>query len=74
MDPELEAILLAYDATKQAAPEDIARLRALYNSKLDDVLQRRPNLSRHSLEAIVRLAHGRWLRAQEKPSSIPPQA
>ena len=74
MDPELEGLIQAYDATKQAAPEEVARLRAIYDLKLDQVTERCPNVSRHTLEALVRLAHRRWLSSQESPTTLPPRA
>jgi hypothetical protein len=75
MDQELEAILKAYDAFKLAASGvDAKRLRFLFDSRLDDVLQRWPGISRQRLEAIVERKYKQWLSAQDKPSSIPPKA
>ena len=42
MRPELEAILRAYQATKEATGEEANRLRIIYQSRLEDVLQRFP--------------------------------
>ena len=55
-----------YIVEPQNAPELAARL--------DDLLQRRPGLARSVLERAVGLAHNRWLKAQVKPSSLPPKA
>jgi len=45
MDPELEALLKAFDAANQARGTEFHRLNAIYESRLDDVCQRFPNLS-----------------------------
>jgi hypothetical protein len=50
------------------------RLLAIYESKLDEVLQRQPDLSRGALEGTIRHVYGRWLKAQEKPASLPLKA
>jgi len=74
MNRELEEILKAYDAAKQASGPDEKQFLALYESKLEDLLQRHPHLSRAALETAIRGAYDRWLKAQNKPSSIPPKA
>jgi len=76
MNPELEALILARDAVEQAESNgpEADRLLKIYASRLDDVLQRRPGLSRGALEKAVGLAHNRWLKAKAKPSSLPPKA
>ena len=76
MNPELEALILARDAVEQAesnSPE-ADRLLKIYSARLDGLLQRRPGLARSVLERAVGLAHNRWLKAQGKPSSLPPKA
>ena len=76
MISELEALILARDAVEQAesnSPE-ADRLLKIYASRLDDLLQRQPGLGRSALEKAVGLAHNRWLKAQLKPSSLPPKA
>ena len=74
MNHELEEILKAYDAAKQASGADEKQLLARYESTLDEVLQRHPNLSRATLEGAIQRAYGRWLKAQDKPTSLPPKA
>jgi len=74
MRAELEAILKAYDAARQAASADEKRLVAIYYQKLDDVLSRHPNLPRATLERMVEFAYRRWVKAESKPSSMPPHA
>jgi len=72
MDRDLEAILQALDALKNATGEDAKRLRVIYNSHLEHVLERRPGLSRAGLQTAVLEAYRRWVKAQEKPSALPP--
>jgi len=77
MNAELLALIEAFDTWKESRPletENELRLRAIYQSRLDDALERHKNLSRQSLEAAVELAHKGWLKAQQKPSAIPPKA
>ena len=74
MNRELEAILKAYDAAKQASQAEEKRLLTIYETKLDEVLQRHPHLSREALEGAIQRAYIRWLKAQFKPASLPPKA
>jgi hypothetical protein len=75
VNAQLEALVLALEAVLQArAGEDANQMEALYQARLDDVLQRNPNLSPGTLQKMVDLAHRRWCRAQQKPPSLPPRA
>jgi hypothetical protein len=75
VNAELEALVLALEGVLQAcAGEDANRMEALYQARLDQVLQRNPNLSHVTLQKMVDLAHRRWCRAQQKPPSLPPRA
>jgi hypothetical protein len=75
MNAELEALVLALDAVIEARGGDEAqRLEAIYRSRLDDVLLRRPGISRERLMRAVDFAHAQWLRGQRKPSTLPPTA
>lgn len=74
MNPELEAILKAYDAAKQAVGAEQKQFVAIYKAKVDELLLRHSSLSRAKLEQTIQLAYRRWIKAQEKPSSLPPQA
>ena len=68
MNPELEALVLALDAVLQSrGGEDAKRQEAVYESRLDDALARRPGLSREKLMQAVDFAHAKWLRAQRHP-------
>ena len=75
MNAELEALVLALEAVLQARTgQEANRLEALYEARLDNVLRRAPHLSRGTLQRMVDLAHQRWCRAQQKPTTLPPQA
>ncbi len=74
MDRELEELLRAFDAAKEAAGDERTRLEVIYESRLDDVLARRSGLTRDRLHSAVLVAHRRWLRAQGKPTTLPPKA
>jgi len=74
MNPELEAILKAYDAAAQARGEDSIRLKEIYESRLKEFLGQNPNLSLQALEVAVELAYQRWRKAQAKFTQMPPRA
>ena len=75
MKPELEALVLAFDALRQARSGDDAKnLEANYHSRLDDVLARHPGVSLDTLMRAVDLAHRRWVFAEMKPTTLPPKA
>ena len=75
MKPELEALVLAFDAVRQARTgEDGRRLEAIYRARLDDVLAQHPGVSLDTLVRAVDLAHRRWVLAQQKPATLPPRA
>jgi len=73
MHPQLDNLVKALEALKVARSEDIPRLRAVYESLLDDVATAR-ELNRDLLESAVIRQHRAWLRAQQKPSSMPKKA
>jgi len=74
MNAELEALLQCYDAFRQSSGAETRRLNLNYQSSLDKVLQNHPHLSRRALQQMIDYAYRAWSRAQDKPSSIPPQA
>jgi ElaB/YqjD/DUF883 family membrane-anchored ribosome-binding protein len=49
MDAELEALVKSLDAFLQATGAKAKELEAAYESKLDQVIERNPNVSKHSL-------------------------
>jgi hypothetical protein len=74
MNAELEALLHCYDAFKQASGAEARRLNLIYQSSLEKVLERHPNLSRRTLQQMIDHAYRRWSHAKDKPSSMPPHA
>jgi len=75
MKAELEGLILAREALLEARSGEEARhASSHYQTLLDKILERYPNLSRQTLELMIQRAHSRWCKAQEKPSSIPPRA
>ena len=74
MDRELESLLLAYDAWLQAGEDDMARHQTVFDAVLEDVLAGRPKLTREQLLEALRTYYPRWLRAQQRPPTMPPQA
>jgi hypothetical protein len=74
MKPDAAALLESYDAFKQASGQEADHLWGIYQARLDDVLARQPNLSRETLQRIVDVAYQHWLKAQNKPTSLPPKA
>ena len=77
MNAELLALIEALDAVKQCPPtklEEDMRLKAIYASRLAAILERNPNLSRGALEQMISRKYAQWLRAQQKPSTLPPKA
>jgi hypothetical protein len=67
MKPDLEALLKAYDAFKQA-PEgpEASRLRALYEAKLEDAAASTRTRT-ETLERAIERYHPRWVRANLPP-------
>jgi hypothetical protein len=75
MNPELEALILAYEAV--SASRDLAADQALqiFEARLDLVMERLPGLSRDTLRKSVIKAHRKWaLRQENKPTAVPPRA
>lgn len=62
MNPELERLILAYDAC-QDNPGDQRRATAL-----DRLIESSPMADKEKLLSLLDYAHRRWLRAQRKPT------
>jgi len=72
MDRELEELIKAYDAAREARGiSDHQRLVSKYESLLDNVLERRPGLDRNSLHRAIQVAHRKWIIAHRKPDDPP---
>ena len=74
MNRELELLVLAYDALLQCRGEETKAVAAAFDAKVEDALERHPNLSRETLGRMIVLAHRNCLSAQRKPPAIPPKA
>jgi len=74
MNLELEALIKAYDAAIQSQGRDSERLEVIYESLLANALERHPNVSLAALDSTIQLAHRRWIQAQARFPTLPPQA
>ena len=74
MNPELETLIKAFDAAIQAQGSESERLEAIYESLLAQAVQRHGNISLEALDSTIQLAHRRWVKAQTKFPTVPPQA
>ena len=77
MNPELLKLIEALDAVRCSPSVETAetlRLRALYESRLNDLRERHPNVSRQLVESMIERAYVGWLKAQNQPSAMPPRA
>ena len=74
MDPELEALLKSYDVFLEArGGSDEQRLFALYQSRLEDAAMTR-RINRETLDNAVKQKYPRWVKANTRPSTLPPKA
>jgi len=74
MDPELEALLKSYDVFLEArGGSDEQQLFAAYESRLDDTANGRC-INRESLDWAVRRKYPGWVKANIRPSTLPPKA
>ena len=74
MNPDLEALVKAYDALTGCRKEHAADARRGFQALLTDTLAKHSHLERERLLLAVHLAHRRWVRAQDKPTTLPPRA
>lgn len=73
MNPELETLIQAYDAVTLADDSRVPEALQTLDALLDKVVARYPHLDREKVMRAVHRAHRRWIRAQEKPPTIPPK-
>jgi len=74
MDPELEALLRAWENyTAQEQGSEADRLLILYESKLSEVAETR-KVNAQALHRAVKWAFRSWVRAQSHPPTLPPKA
>ena len=69
MKPEMERLLQLFDEARQSRQHE-----ELFESKLEELRAQHPGISREQLRRIVRSAYVRWLRANARPPTIPPNA
>jgi hypothetical protein len=74
MSPELERLLEALHEKLTCPPEEKRRRVAAFERLLQDALARKPGLSREELLDAIRDRYREFLRARQKPPSIPPKA
>jgi hypothetical protein len=74
MNPELEALIKAFDAYAEATGRKAERLLLVYESRLEVAVSQRPGLSKASLQKAVESAYRRWRRNQNRPPILPPKA
>ncbi|MGD0413035.1 MAG: hypothetical protein ABSC18_15195 [Verrucomicrobiota bacterium] len=75
MNPELEALILAYEKASASKDKEAEHCLLAFESLLDRVMERKPNLSRDILRKSVIKAHRKWaLKQDSKPPAIPPKA
>lgn len=75
MNPELEALIRAYEAVSAARDSEAERCLEHFESLLDGVASRHPGLSRDVLRKSIIRAHRQWaLKQDAKPPTIPPKA
>ena len=74
MNPDLEALVNAYDALTGCAKDRAADARRRFQALLTDTLAKHPHLERERFLRAIHLAHRRWVRAQDRPTTLPPRA
>ena len=74
MNPQLAALLKAYAAFREAAPDEAGGLGDDYESKLRDY-SKRFNVGLEQLDSAVKIRYLRELRSEEKRhTALPPRA
>jgi hypothetical protein len=72
---ELETLIFAYEKVSALRDKEAGDALIVFESLLDRVMERQPNLSRDNLRKSVIKAHRKWaLKQDSKPSTIPPRA
>ena len=75
MNRELEALILAYEKVSASKDKEAENCLLAFESRLDRVMERQPNLSRDILRKSIIKAHRKWALKQDgKPPAIPPKA
>lgn len=74
MNKELERLLQARLAADEATGKERERLLGIYRSLLNESFELHPNVRRDVFENSIRIAYHRWLKAQNRHTSLPPDA
>ena len=75
MNPDLKAVLKAFDALMEARTRAEAQQhRAIYESKLEGDLEKRPGLSKATPHNAIVKRYSVWVNKTTKPSTLPPMA
>jgi hypothetical protein len=75
MNRELELLILAFEAVSASRDEEAKKALQVFETKLDEILNLHPGLSRDILRKSIVKAHRKWaLRQENKPPAIPPTA
>ena len=74
MNKGLEQLLQARLAADEAIGEERERLLAIYRSRLNELLELHPKVRHDVFENSIRIAYSRWLKAQKRHTSLPPDA
>lgn len=72
---ELEALILAYDVVPAARDRKAEQALQAFETRLDEVMSRHPEVSRDTLRKSIIKAHRQWaLKQENKPRALPPKA
>ena len=74
MNRQLEELLLAYDAATQTVGNEALQHRDRFETLLAEVMARSPGLDPQVLRSAILRAHERFVRAQKRNTSLPPEA
>jgi hypothetical protein len=73
MNPELDALIQAFEAMVEASDHDYQRLRSDYEGRLKELAER-TGKSLEILHKAIETRHAQWVRAQKQPPTVPPTA
>ncbi len=70
----LEELLLALDAIREAPEAEKRQRTRELEARLEAVIGQHPNVSREALLHALRGEYAKYVRAQQKPPTMPPRA
>ena len=75
MNRELELLIFAYEKVSALRDQEAGDALVTFESLLNRVMERQPNLTRDNLRRSVIKAHRKWaLKQGSKPPAMPPKA